>query len=111
MQDLERRSGKGARIEGGEVKMESKNAETRLVRGMIEDVRIQAFIRRAFGAGKPSRAPPAVEFSRDYIRSLFVNVGVRDECRFAFELLKIDPDKVDWPQIAQAQIERHFPSQ
>jgi len=90
-------------------KMKSQNAETRLVAGMIEDARIQAFIRRAFGADGPFRAPPDLEFSRDYIRSMFVDVGVRDEFRFAFELLKIDPHQVDWREIAQSQIARHFP--
>jgi hypothetical protein len=92
-------------------KMKSQSAQTRFVAGMIEDARNQAFIRRALGADRPFRAPPNLKFSRRYIRSMFVDAGIRDECRFAFELLKIDPDQVDWQQIAQSQIARHFPSQ
>jgi hypothetical protein len=90
-------------------KMKPQNAETRLVAGMIEDARAQAFIRRALGADKAFRAPPDLEFSRDYIRSMFVDVGVRDEFRFTFELLKVDPEQVDWRQIAESQLARHFP--
>jgi hypothetical protein len=90
--------------------MEPKTAETTLVAGMIEDRRIQAFIRRALGADKAALPPPELEFASSYIRSMFVDAGVRDECRFAFELLKIDPRKVDWWTIGRSQIAKHFPS-
>jgi hypothetical protein len=87
------------------------NGETGLVADMIEDARIQAYIRGTLGADKPARRPPSVEFAVVYIRSMFVDSGVRDDFRFTFELLKIDPERVDWLQIARWQIERHFPSE
>jgi len=93
------------------------NIETDSVVEMIRNnPGMQASITDGMGAGRPGVKPPSGFFAAVLIRSMFIDAddaggaATRQDYRDTFNVLNIDPDKVDWPQIARWQIEKHWPS-